>query len=540
MKPCSLARSLHILGPVLGRRRGAQVRIGGARACTDGTTIWLPALPIDDAEAAALGFGLLFHETNHLRYTDFTIAKGEGIVGALTNALEDIRIDALGAQEYRGGRGEEEALVSTLLRRGEAKACVPGDHPARVLESYLLWRLEYDLLGIDAARGLARQAERVFRGTFAAGVQLKLDALMFGVRDCRSTHDVRSLAQDIARLLAAEARAAAPPRPDRAQGQAEAQCARALQQALAAANDEHAPGIGELTQAALTAKGREAPGANLPLLRAVSARTLPRAREPATFSQQAHAATNALRQRLSGVLQAETLCRRYPAATGRRVDPRRLSRIETGEARIFVRETSGLATDTAVQILVDRSGSMGSARGREKSAQRPIEVAREACYAVAMALQQVPGVAVAAAAFPGAAADEMAVLARFNQRIERALEGFASLEAGGGTPLAEALLWGAAELLGQRHSRRILLVATDGVYDAKLAHAVAGNLARAGIEALGLGIHCEISHVFVRSRSIATTADLPRALFALLLEALLRPARHESTRDPVAAGCRLG
>jgi hypothetical protein len=67
MKQGSIERSLHILGPVLGRKRGVEVRIGGAQAGTDGSTIWLPALPLDDAEAAALGFGLLFHETNHVR-----------------------------------------------------------------------------------------------------------------------------------------------------------------------------------------------------------------------------------------------------------------------------------------------------------------------------------------------------------------------------------------------------------------------------------------------------------------------------------------
>ena len=100
MRQFSIERSLHILGPVLGRKRGVDVRIGGGQACTDGNTIWLPALPIDDAEAAVLGFGLLFHETNHVRYTDFTVAKGEGLVGALTNALEDIRIDGLGHHEY--------------------------------------------------------------------------------------------------------------------------------------------------------------------------------------------------------------------------------------------------------------------------------------------------------------------------------------------------------------------------------------------------------------------------------------------------------
>jgi cobaltochelatase CobT len=518
----SLARSLHILGPVLGRRRGAEVRIGGARACTDGNTIWLPALPLDDAEAAALGFGLLFHETNHLRYTDFTIAKGEGLVGALTNALEDIRIDRLGQQEYRGARREEEELVAALIRRGEAKACTKADHPARILESYLLWRLEYDLLQIDAARGVAERAEQVFRETFAAGVQMKLDALMFDVRDCRSTREVQALARDIAQLLDAEAQVEPAPRPRR--GKTEPVAASPLRQALAATPDDHAHGIGELAQAALVAKGREAPGRNLPLLRAAAARSAPGAVEPAAFAQDVRAATHALRQRLTGLLQAETLCRRYSAAAGRRLDLRRLGRIETGEARIFVREMAGLKTDTAVQILVDRSGSMSSSRGREKSALHPLAVAREACFATASALQQVPGVAVAVAAFPGAGADEVAVIARFHERIDRVGARFAGLEAGGGTPLAEALLWGAGELLGQRNPRRILLVATDGVYDEKLGHGLTTRLGEAGIETLGIGIHCDLSHLFARSRPIAAIADLPRAMFEWLLDAMLRPA----------------
>src|SRR5208283_3166617 len=206
MKPCSLERSLHILGPVLGRKRGVEVRIGGKRACTDGNTVWLPALPLDDAEAAVLGFGLLFHETNHLRYTDFAVTKGEGLVGALTNALEDIRIDRLGQQDYRGAIREEEELVAALIRRGEAKACTVGDHPARVLESYVMWQLEHELLGVGAAQGMAAQAASVLSQTFAPGMQSRLDALMFAVRDCHSTREVQGLARRIAHMLAGEAR----------------------------------------------------------------------------------------------------------------------------------------------------------------------------------------------------------------------------------------------------------------------------------------------------------------------------------------------
>ena len=520
----AIERSLHILGPVLGRKRGVEVRIGGTAACTDGSTIWLPALPLDDAEATTLGFGLLFHETNHVRYTDFAVAREEGLVGALTNALEDIRIDGLGHREYPGGRREEEQLVAALIRRGEAKACAKDDHPARILESYVMWRLEYDVLGIDAAQGMAEAAEAIFRETFKPGLQTKLDALMFEVRDCCSTAEVHELAQRIGAMLEEEAREEEKPQPKEEEPQPEQQQADSgspLRRALDASPEDHASGIGELAQAAITAKAGEAPELNLPMLRGNASVVEPPSAEGAAFSTEVKAATNALRQRLAGLLQAQTLCRRHPAVVGRRIDTRRLCRFEAGDPRVFVRETVGLQTDTALQILVDRSGSMGSSRTRKNSgAARPVEVARAACYATALALQQVPDVAVAAAAFPGDADHDVIVMGQFARRIDRQAGRFAALEAGGGTPMAEAMLWGAGELLAQRNSRRLLLVATDGAYDEDLGRAMVRRLERAGIETLGIGILCDVSQLFARSRHISAIGDLPAAMFELLQEAI--------------------
>ena len=522
MTRSSLERSLHILGPVLGRQRGVEVCIGGRQACTDGQTIWLPALPIDDTEAAQLGFGLLFHETNHVRYTDFALARGEGLAGALTNVLEDVRVDALGQQAYRGGRQEEEDLVAALVRRGEAKSSREGDHPAHILETYVMWRLERDVLGIDAARSMAEQAERVLRKTFAPAVQIKLDALMFGVRDCRSTREACALAHVIAAMLEETARAAdAPALGDEGKAQDEDPNASAPRQALDAQPSDHASGIGELAQAAVNAKGREAGASNLRLPRGAPSRVAPSVADAAAFALEAGAAVNALRQRLAGLLQAEALCRHYPAMTGRRIDARRIGRIEAGEQRLFRREAAGCTTDTAVQILVDRSGSMGARRGRHTAcASRPIEVARAACYAATRALNDLPGVAVAAAAFPGRGESEIAVLVQFGERVDRQKARFASLEAGGGTPLAESMLWAAGELLRRRTVRRILLVATDGAYDQGLARAMTSRLGEAGIEALGIGVLCEVSHLFARSRSIAAIDALPQAMFELLLDTL--------------------
>jgi Mg-chelatase subunit ChlD len=170
---------------------------------------------------------------------------------------------------------------------------------------------------------------------------------------------------------------------------------------------------------------------------------------------------------------------------------------------------------------------MSSSRSRKKSgAPRPIEVARAACYATSLALQPVPGVAVAAAAFPGEGDQDVIVMGRFAQRIDRHAGRFAALEAGGGTPMAEAMLWGAGELLAQRNPRRILLVATDGAYDEALGRLMVARLEQARIEVLGIGIDCDVSQLFARSREISAIADLPQAMFGLLLEAMRTPAHQ--------------
>src|SRR5882672_7489761 len=152
----TLARSLHILGPILGHKMGVKVSIGGSRACTDGNVIHLPSLPIEDDEAVILGFGHLFHEANHVRETDFSVDRGSGFVKNLVGALEDIRIDGLGFQRYPGGVLDREQLIDLLVRQDHVKSAKAGDPPAAILETYVFWRLEHELLGLETASEIAR------------------------------------------------------------------------------------------------------------------------------------------------------------------------------------------------------------------------------------------------------------------------------------------------------------------------------------------------------------------------------------------------
>ncbi|MCK7500613.1 MAG: hypothetical protein MZW92_68105 [Comamonadaceae bacterium] len=112
------------------------MRVGGDRASTDGNTIWLPALPLEDAEAAVLGFGLLFHETNHVRYTDFAVEKGTGLVGrADQRARRHPHRRAWppgvsGGQARGGGSGGRPGCArrSQVLHPGRS----PGAHPGEL------------------------------------------------------------------------------------------------------------------------------------------------------------------------------------------------------------------------------------------------------------------------------------------------------------------------------------------------------------------------------------------------------------------------
>lgn len=520
MSNLTLERSLHILGPVIGHKRGVRVVIGGSRACTDGDTVYLPALPIEDRDGSVLGFGYLCHESNHVRHTDFTVGKGEGLVASLTGTLEDIRVDTLGNRAYAGGQLVQEDLIHALLRRDEATRSRTGDHPARILDHYVLWRLIHDLVGIKAAKEIAEHSETLFRDQFPPGAATKLDGLMFSVRDCESTADVKALAQSIAQMLEEEAEA----EEQKAQGEREEQQAsnasdaaapspNVLRQVLEAGEGDHAPQLGELIQQALNNQARDAdPHANISMPGGVSFEPGTRKRGASTaFQFDVRGATNALRQRTAGLLQAESTCRRLITMSGRRLDAKRMYRVQNGDGRIFRCDQRGISINTAIQVLVDRSGSTSG---------EVIQIAREACYATGFAMQSVPGVSTAIAAFPGDTDGQLFRLSTFGERIERHAERFACLEASGGTPMAEAMLWGASQLLAQQRPRRIMLVITDGAYDAQRCRRMLTALEAVGIEVIGIGINFDVAHLFPLQRSIKAVDQLAQAMFELLTHAL--------------------
>ena len=571
MKKNPLLGALPILAKMLGRRLGVQVVIGGSKAQTDGQTIHLPALPVDDAALAVLANGYIDHEAAHLRYTDFAAGKPPGMAGAFSNLLEDIRIEqALGAA-YPGSRDNLAALVAVL----EAEhPCMPLADAAidRQVLAGLFALLRARVLGQTALAPAAATLETRLERQLPEGVVTKLLALAFEVRYAASTTEVIALAQRIVAMLKTEAKApppsaptgngadaaspgsgsgssstatgngndASPPRAAASSGSAgdshnasppgaAASSAstgggagtdgarRAALQALLAAAGDAAPDLGDQARACLNQRAAETPEqAGVTMAENDPAPPLRFVGDP--LRDRARAATAALRRRLGVLIQAQHEEVAWCVRQGRRLATARLYRVAMPNPALFARRDRRETPDTAVALLLDRSGSMHDR----------MALACQAVLATALALDTLPGVVSRVVAFPGSRADRVIPLKDFSERAHRVAGRFC-LRAGGGTPLAPALWRVADDLLQQPEPRRLAIVVTDGAPDS--VYAVLDLIARcraSGIEVTGLGIATEpalIATLFGPRDGavIARIEALAPALFRVL-EQRLAPA----------------
>ena len=236
---------------------------------------------------------------------------------------------------------------------------------------------------------------------------------------------------------------------------------------------------------------------------------------PQEKARQARAATAALRHRLGGLVQTHQASEHWAAGQGRRLATRRLYSVPWPQARLFDRRVERWATDTAVALLLDCSGSMAS----------NMTLVNQAMLALALALDDLPGVACWAAAFPGGQEHQVIPLKHFQERAFRIAGRFA-VSSHGGTPLAGALLRAGWELIGRSEPRRLLIVATDGQPDQlDLARSILARCRASGLEVLGLGIGQaleEVEDLFGRRDAVAiqTLQELAPMLFTLLEQRL--------------------
>lgn len=187
------------------------------------------------------------------------------------------------------------------------------------------------------------------------------------------------------------------------------------------------------------------------------------------------------RKSLTGIIQARSREGAYTAASGRRIQLSKLSRLVTGSPRVFERREEVHAHDTAVSILLDLSGSVCDDDTK----------ALTAAVALHYALISIPKVKAQLTVFPGCSCGYLESpcmsLIPFGMRPERYSREFGYLKSWGSTPLKETLIQTAVELSKRGESRKVIFVITDGQI-AESAGYVLKKLQASGIEAVGIGI----------------------------------------------------
>jgi hypothetical protein len=231
-----------------------------------------------------------------------------------------------------------------------------------------------------------------------------------------------------------------------------------------------------------------------------------------------------LRARLQGLVQASRLDRPHARQQGPRLLPKRLYRAAVGDPRVFARKRERVAVNTAIHLLVDLSGSMGAAvRRSDGTIECRGQIAQASALALALALDGINGVSVAVTAFPGLSGDDdvITALVRHGERPQ-ARAGAFTQRPRGGTPMAGALWFAAADLLARPESRRIALVLTDGQPD---NHADTAEILRlcaaSDLETVGVGIAVDVSPLFPTAIRVSGVAALRTALFGAAERLLL-------------------
>lgn len=548
MNPKYIIKALPLLASVLGRKYGVQVRIGGDTAFTNGNIIQLPSLPLDgDETLIGLIRGYLDHEAAHIRATDFDTLNTANVTPLekhIWNMLEDHRVENVLSGIYPGCRENFQWLIKHLFlpktEKSKQKAAAP-DPALLILDWLLITVRSWDVGELGAERDCLRASAEIHY----PGLTHELEPVLRLVpKQCASTQDTFGFACEIANIIRKYAQvmeeqqkqehshtgqgtsnALPEVESDPSFGQtgtptAPRQALQSLQKLVSTdANSDIFPsGVGEQLQQMLSNLGKNG-GERVQIAVATPQTTQPLSPDELNDSRQA---TTALRTRLQALMQSIRSVRNHSAYTGA-LNIRRLHSLATGNAKVFLRKGEKAGVNTAVHILLDASGSMNG---------KPIALAVKACFAVASALQAIPGVSVGVTAFPGNPVPDspeqqghwqtVAPVLLHGQKLHTKF----TMKTGGSTPMDAALWWVLQQLHSMTEPRKIVVLISDGEPDdLKLTQTAIRAVKDLGMEIYGIGIHTISIQTLLPgkgSRVINDIAELAPSMFAILHDALIR------------------
>ena len=532
-------RSLPLVASALGRKYGLKVIIGGEQAATNGDTIYLPSLPLNSPpELTALARGFLDHEAAHVRETNMRVLKSANLSPLemhAWNTIEDWRVESILGGIFPGCRRNFDWLIRHMFDRDHEED-IPID--LEILNWLLLgirsWAVPELKLRVD---GLEQRIEAELTGLIPT-LKPILDRIK---QNCPDTKAAIAYAREIVDALKQW-------KQDEAEGQSTVSGNVELSwQDDNTGGDEHQPlasegdtgddkaiiiqslldrptidlpqGLGEAVARILSlAKADENEG----LLQVAQVCHRDLCELTANRLAEAKMVTTSLKYKLQSLLQAMTL-QKIEAGYRGRLDTKTIHKLFVGDPKIFRRPGARIGHSTAVHLLIDASGSMSGS----------INLVSLLSYSLCRSLSEMPGISVGASVFPGQQTrrtkgrdkcwETISPILRHSQAMHTKFQ----LEAEGGTPMGEAIWWALQEMAPLKENRKIIMVLTDGEPDYwDNTKAAISEAKHQGYEIYGLGIGCTSIKSLLPGNSTEIThlSELPRKLFELLGQAMLRTA----------------
>ena len=202
-------QSLPIIASALGNKCGVRIEMGGRVASTNGHTISLPFLELDQTELSVQEvqdkereiLGILCHECGHVRFTNMKAGASEVITNfehAIDNALEDVRIEKAMCTEYLGAEALFKAAHLPTVKDLANDLRLKG---MQLIPLFLLAHAEQETLGRDWLNPLNVQLRKRMERSFGSKLTQALAQLALTVDKANSTEDVQTIRKKVMVLL---------------------------------------------------------------------------------------------------------------------------------------------------------------------------------------------------------------------------------------------------------------------------------------------------------------------------------------------------
>lgn len=537
-------------------KTGIKVLRGAASgtASTNKRSVTIPRLPegMLSFREYVKTIAFLYHESAHIRYSNFSLSANNALHKAVTGVLEDIRIEKLAMLSFPAARKYLSELVRIMTEDGEKTgygfpALKEEMSEAKVLQLYMLYRLRHDLLRQEGVKPALDSAIAVAEKKFPRGMMVRLNAMMFQVDNCDNEDDVFELASEICKMIKEEKekKENSPPPQQQESGNDQSQQAGgsgedqgnpsstgeqgsdgnsksksgkkskgkskdgeeggstnssqssngaggagSLEELLNMTDDQIVQSVGDMLGNELNEMSaqhqRAGTGATMPNVHPL------KLKEAAVDMVSLKGAVNATRTKTLNWLASAAQSDLQRDRKGLLIDPTQLAMARVG-GEIFAEESEGIDINCAISIVIDRSTSMSHL----------IKPAVNAALATALAYD-VQGIETQVSVFPvyqhdssGATDEGVGVVKRWGEKPRVLASRINSLGVNGGTPMAEAVMFAAADILRRDETLKLVIVVTDGEPNNEEATKSAIEAARrAGIVVTGLGIGVDPSKVF--------------------------------------------